>query len=128
MKPFTSLTSYLASALSGDASLLDSGFTVILITFLWVLFGFSACYLLWPHLGVYGKSNSVNFVIFGTGAWLIYGASLLSHAISASFAHIMIKIGARICTFILLLLGIALIIIVTSGQLSWTVTLYDSLR
>ena len=128
MKPFTSLTSYLSSVLSGDASIVDSGFTVILITFLIVLFGFSACYLLWPHLGVYGKSNSVNSVIFSTGAWLIYGASLLSHAISASFSHIVIKIGARIVTFVILLLGIALIIIVTSGQLSWTVTLYDSLR
>ena len=65
----------------------------------------------------------VNGAVFIWGGLAIYGASITSHAISASFIGSLPKFFARFMNFILLFAGIVMIILTTSGELSWIVYL-----
>ena len=70
----------------------------------------------------------VNGLCFTWGAVAIFGASITSHSISISFLSGFAKFLARFCNFILLFAGIILIILVTSGEITWMTYLYKGIH
>ena len=110
---------YIASIFSGEASIKQSFLASLFMIVFWTILSLFMIEIIGPLLAITGFVMMVNLLFFGWGVLAIYCASLTSHAISHSFATGLMKFFARFCNFILLLLGIIMIILVTSGEVSW---------
>lgn len=66
----------------------------------------------------------VNMMFFIGGALALYGASITSHTISNSFHNAFHKFILRFCNFLILFMGIVIIVLVSSGEISWMTYFY----
>ena len=110
---------YITSVFSGEASIKQSFVASLFMIVFWTILSLFTIEIIGPLLAINAFVVMVNLLFFGWGALAIYCASITSHAISHSYATRMVKFFARFCNFILLLLGIIMIILVTSGEVSW---------
>ena len=110
---------YIASLFSGEASIKQSFVASLFLIVFWTILCLFTIEVIGPLLAINAYVLIINLLFFSWGALAIYCASITSHAISHSYATGVIKFFARFCNFILLLLGIVMIILVTSGEVSW---------
>ena len=117
--PAYMIATYLSRWVAGDASITQSFLASTSLLALWSV----AALFLMSYIGpLFVMSHFVilvNLLLFIGGAVAIYSACITSHAISMSFTSRGTKILARFCNFILLFAGIMMIILVTSGEVSW---------
>jgi len=113
------IATYLSRWVSGDASITQSFLASTTLLALWSVTALFLLSYIGPLFVMSHFVILVNFLLFIGGALAIYGASITSHAISMSFTSRGTKFLARFCNFILLFAGIVMIILVTSGEVSW---------
>ena len=113
------LAFFISGYISGEASVKDSFLTTLIFLVIWSIMSRLTLEWLGPFLEITAYVLLVNIVFFTWGALAIYGASLTSHAITISLASRLVKFAARFLNWVILLIGIAIIMLVASGQLSW---------
>lgn len=113
------IATYLSRWVSGDASITQSFLASTTLLALWSVTALFLLSYIGPLFVMSHFVILVNFLLFIGGALAIYSASITSHAISMSFTSRGTKFLARFCNFILLFAGIVMIILVTSGEVSW---------
>ena len=118
---------YLATYLSGDASIKHCFISQIILLGLWLVLGVLYLTLIGPMVSIALYVISVNIISFITGAIAIYGASLTSHSISQSFHQASWKFLLRFINFLFLFAGIVIVILVASGEVSWMVYFYQGI-
>ena len=119
---------YLAHFLSGEASIKHSFAITLIAMGLWGVFGIALGNVVNTTLSITAIVIAVNIFFIVWGCLAIYGASITSHAISQSYSHSMAKFGLRFINFLILFIGIVIIILVSSGQISWMTYLYQGMH
>lgn len=113
------IATYLSRWLAGEASITQSFLASVSLLAIWSMISL----FLLSYIGSFFATSHfvilVNILLFISGAFAIYSASITSHTISMSFTSRGTKFLARFCNFILLFAGIVMIILVTSGEVSW---------
>lgn len=115
---------FLATLLSGEASTRQSFLSTILALLLWTVICVVILAMRPTQLSISHLVLLVNMMVFIGGAVALYGASITSHAITISFHNAFSKFVLRFCNFLILFLGIVVIILVSSGEISWMTYLY----
>lgn len=113
------ITSFISRWVSGEASIRQSFLASVSVLAMWSV---TALFVISYAGSVFAIGQFVilvNLLLFIWGGFAIYSASITSHIISMSFAGRGTKFFARFCNFILLFTGIVMIILVTSGEVSW---------
>ena len=122
------LSFFLDHYLSGEASVKHSFATTLIAIGLWGAVGIALGNVISTSLPISGIVTVVNIFFVVWGALAIYGASITSHAISQSYSHSMVKFGLRFLNFLILFVGIVIIILASSGQISWMTYLYQGVH
>ena len=119
---------FLATLLSGEASTRQSFTCTGLALSLWAVLSVIILSF-WPaHFSMTSFVWAVNVMCFIGGALALYGASITSHVITTSFHHAFTKFILRFCNFLILFFGLVLIILVSSGEISWITYFYNGVH
>lgn len=110
---------FFSTFLAGEATIKQSFFSLLALLAIWGLLSLLLIDLLAHIVSISHYVLAVNGAVFLWGGLAIWGASITSHAISQSFHSLLAKFFLRFLNFILLFAGIVMIILVTSGELSW---------
>ena len=110
---------YLSRWVSGEASITQSLLASLSLLAIWSLISLFLLTYIGPLFVTSHFVILVNVLLFIWGACASYSASITSHAITMSFTSRGTKFLARFCNFILLFAGIVMIILITSGEVSW---------
>lgn len=113
------ITTFLSRWVSGEASITHSFLVSVTSLAIWSLVSLFLLSYIGSLLAIGPFVILVNCLVFIWGGIAIYSASITSHTISMSFEARGTKFLARFCNFILLFAGIVMIILVTSGEVSW---------
>ena len=113
------IATYLSRWLAGEASITQSFLASVSLLAIWSVLSLLLVTYIGPFFTTRHYVILINILLFISGAFAIYSASITSHTISMSFTSHGTKFLARFCNFILLFAGIVMIILVTSGEVSW---------
>ena len=113
---------------SGEADLSVTILVSLLTIVAWLVIGLYIGPVVGAFLPIQGKIWMHNTHAFSLGFATIYGASLIMQSALYNMTRLAWKIGSFALAFLLILIGMLIIIFVTSGELSWMIYVNEGLR
>ena len=118
------MIAFILTYLGGEARIRDAFGAMGLLLTLWLGLAVIALQLIGAYLAIPQLVGLINGLVFLGGALAIYLASITGHSISQSYLSRFQKWPLRFFNFLALFSGIVMIILVTSGEVSWMVYLF----
>ena len=118
------MIAFILTYLGGEARIRSAFGAMGLLLTLWLGLAVIALQLIGAYLAIPQLVGLINGLVFLGGALAIYLASITGHSISQSYLSRLQKWPLRFFNFLTLFSGIVMIILVTSGEVSWMVYLF----